>query len=43
LFAWRRPLIYGPWSEVNFHARAFYLPATMITWSRRLRKKTTRD
>jgi MFS family permease len=39
LFAWRRPLIYGPWSEVNFHARAFYLPATMITWSRRLRKK----
>ncbi len=42
LFAWRRPLIYGPWSEVNFHARAFYLPATMITWSRRLRKKTTR-
>ena len=41
LFAWRRPLIYGPWSEVNFHARAFYLPATMITWSRRLRKKTT--
>jgi MFS family permease len=43
LFAWRRPLIYGPWSEVNFHARAFYLPATMITWSRRLRKKTTRS
>ena len=41
LFAWRRPLIYGPWSEVNFHARAFYLPATMITWSRRLRKKTS--
>ncbi len=43
LFAWRRPLIYGPWSDVNFHARAFYLPATMITWSRRLRKKTTRS
>ena len=39
LFAWRRPLIYGPWSEVNIPARAFYLPATMITWSRRLRRK----
>lgn len=39
LFAWRRPLIYGPWSDVNIPARAFYLPATMITWSRRLRRR----
>lgn len=39
LFAWRRPLIYGPWSEVSIPARAFYLPATMISITKRLRRR----
>jgi MFS family permease len=39
LFAWRRPLIYGPWSAVSIPARAFYVPATMISITKRLRSR----
>lgn len=37
ILAWRRPLIYTTWREVSYPARVFFLPATVITYSRRLR------
>jgi MFS family permease len=40
MFAWRAPLRTRPWSEVSIPARAFYIPATLISFSRRRRRKS---
>jgi hypothetical protein len=36
--AWRAPLTKRPWSEVSLPARAFYVPATIVTIGRRRRR-----
>jgi MFS family permease len=40
--AWRAPLTKRPWSEVSLPARAFYVPATIVTIGRR-RRRSRRD
>jgi MFS family permease len=36
--AWRSPLVKRPWDEVSLPARAFFVPATVVAFSRRVRK-----
>jgi MFS family permease len=36
---WRSPIIERPWSEVSLPARAFYLPATLVSTGRRLQTR----
>jgi len=38
LLAWRAPLTKRPWSEVSLPARAFFVPATIISMTRRRRR-----
>ncbi|MFZ9628887.1 MAG: MFS transporter [Ilumatobacteraceae bacterium] len=35
MFAWRSPLAKRPWDEVSLPARAFFVPATIISFGRR--------
>jgi MFS family permease len=42
--AWRAPLTKRPWDEVSLPARAFYMPATVVSIGRRRRhRKHTTD
>jgi MFS family permease len=36
MFAWRAPLAKRPWDEVSLPARAFFVPATIISMGRRV-------
>jgi hypothetical protein len=36
--AWRSPLVKRPWDEVSLPARAFFVPATVVAFSRRVRR-----
>jgi MFS family permease len=36
--AWRAPLAKRPWNEVSLPARAFFIPATVVAMSRRVRQ-----
>lgn len=42
LRAWRAPLAKRPWSEVSLPARAFFVPATVVSMGRRYRRKRAR-
>jgi MFS family permease len=39
IFAWRSPLAKRPWDEVSLPARAFFVPATIISMGRRARRR----
>lgn len=39
MFAWRSPLAKRPWDEVSLPARAFFVPATIISMGRRARRR----
>lgn len=39
MFAWRSPLAKRPWDEVSLPARAFFVPATIISFGRRASRR----
>lgn len=39
MYAWRSPIVERPWNEVSLPARAFYLPATLVSSGRRLTRR----